>query len=429
MKKVAVIGGGLAGLSSAVYLADNNFTVHLYEVSPKLGGRASSFLFTPTNDFTDNGQHLMMGCYDYTLDFINKIGSIDSLSIQDNLLINFVEKNGNEHKLDASKLFYPFNILSALAGYKVINWVERLGIIKMMLKLFFYPTDILSELTVREWLVKEKQSERVQKVLWEIIAVGALNTHIEKSSAKLFAGILKQIFFRNNLSTVFILPKKNLNESFNIPAEQFIKTKNGKVHLSSRVTEILIESDEARGIVINNNELNYDFVISAVPFYSYLKIIPQEYKKEFELTTFRHAPILNVHLWLKDNIFNKRFYGLLNSDIHWIFNHGNYISVTISDANEWMEIENEKIVSKISSDIKEFFPQFDLSSIAYSKVIKEKRATFVPDNTSLKNRPLSKTKIKNLFLAGDWTNTGLPATIEGAIKSGKTAANEILKQF
>ncbi|RJP67808.1 MAG: FAD-dependent oxidoreductase [Ignavibacteriales bacterium] len=428
MKKVAVIGGGLAGLSAAVYLAANNFTVHLYEASPKPGGRASSFLFKQTNEYIDCGQHLMLGCYDYTLDFVKKIGAMESLYIQDNLSLNFIEKNNIKYKFDASTLLYPFNLLLALAGYKAMNRSEKLGIIKLLIKLLFYPTDLLSDYSVREWLVKENQSERVQKVLWQIFAIGALNSDIEKCSAKIFADILKQIFLRNNKSTVVILPQENLNNTFHFPAKEFIIQNNGQVHFSTRINDIQIENDEAKGVIINDKRFEYDFVISAVPFDSLFKIVPPDYHSKLSIPSFRYSSILNVHLWLNENIFNEKFYGLLNSDVHWIFNHGSYVSITISDANRWMEIDNEKIVSDISFRLKEYFPQFSLNSIEYSKVIKEKRATFVPEKAILKIRPSAKTKIKNLYLAGDWTNTGLPATIEGAIKSGKLAATEILRQ-
>ncbi len=429
MKKVAVIGGGLSGLTSAVYLADQNFLVHLYEASPKLGGRTSSFFFNQTGQLTDNGQHLIMGCYDFALDYINKINALETLFIQDSLSINFVERNNVEYKLDASSGIYPVNILLALTKYKALNWIERLRIIKLISKLFFYPTFLLDDYSVKEWLIKEKQSERSLKVLWEIIAVGALNSCIEKSSARIFADILKQIFLRNNKSTVIIFPKQNLYESFCHPAEDFIKRKNGQIFLSSRINEIMIENGEAKSIRTQSQVLDYDFIISAVPFDTFPKIISSEHINKFNLPDLKFSPILNVHLWLDKNIFVEKFYGLINSDVHWIFNHGSYISITISDAQKWMEMDNSIIVKKISNIIKEFFPSFDSNSIKYSKVIKEKKATFIPDKDSLKKRPLSKTRIRNLFLAGDWTNTQLPATIEGAIKSGKTAADQIIRQF
>jgi len=428
MKKIAVIGGGLAGLASTVYLTDHNFTVHLYEASPKLGGRAYSFHFNPTNEFIDNGQHLMMGCYDYTLEFVKKIGAIDSLFIQDNLLINIIEKNHVKYKLNASAGFYPFNILFALANYEALNWVDRLKIIKLISKLLFYPTDSLNNYSVKEWLIKEKQTERSMEALWEIIAVGALNSGIEKSSARIFADILKQIFLRNNKSTVLILPKQNLNHSFCLPAENFIKQKGGQIFLSSGIDEILFENNEVKGLRHNNKMEEYDFIVSAVPLNSLKKIISPESINKLELPDLTYSPILNVHLWLDNNTFKEKFYGLINSDIHWIFNHGHYISITISDAQIWMDIDPEIIVEKISVIIKEFFPYFDQNSIKHFKVIKEKKATFIPDKASLKNRPSTRTKIKNFFLAGDWTNTKLPATIEGAIKSGKTATDEIILQ-
>ena len=180
-KKCIVIGGGFAGLSSAAFLSSNGYTVQLLEASPKLGGRAYSFLDNKTNTLIDNGQHILMGCYKETLNFLKLIGAEKNLLFQDKLEINFVKENFQLMPLKSISLFYPLNLLFGMLMFKAVSFVNRLKLLKVFLKLPFYSTKRLSRMTVHDWLVKEGQDEQVMEAFWKILAIGALNTNIKNA--------------------------------------------------------------------------------------------------------------------------------------------------------------------------------------------------------------------------------------------------------
>ncbi|NNG28258.1 MAG: NAD(P)-binding protein, partial [Ignavibacteriaceae bacterium] len=225
-KKCIVIGGGFAGLSSAAFLINNGFRVQLLEASPKLGGRAYSFLDNKTNTVIDNGQHILMGCYKETLNFLKLIGADKNLLYQDKLEVNFVKENSQLVQLKSAPLFYPLNLLVGMLNFKTIRFANRLKLLKVFFKLPFYSTKRLSEITVYDWLVKETQDERVIEAFWKILAIGALNTNIKNASAKMFVDILKEIFLNGNFAATILLPKYGLSETYCEPAKSFIE-KNG----------------------------------------------------------------------------------------------------------------------------------------------------------------------------------------------------------
>ncbi|MEJ2618419.1 MAG: oleate hydratase, partial [Ignavibacteriaceae bacterium] len=172
MKKCVVIGGGLAGLSAAVFLADSGIKVEVIEASPKLGGRTYSFLNKSKSDVIDNGQHILMGCYKDTLDFIRLIKAENNFYFQKQLKVNFLKENSELFRLKAYNLVYPFNLLSALLNYKAISFIDRIKLLKFFAKLFLYPDDRLNKLTVYQWLKQEHQTKESIKSFWEILSVG-----------------------------------------------------------------------------------------------------------------------------------------------------------------------------------------------------------------------------------------------------------------
>ena len=213
-KKVIVIGGGFAGLSTAAYLAKNKFKVTLLEASPKLGGRAYSFLDKDTDTIIDNGQHILMGCYHDTLSFLSLIGATKNFQFQNRLEVNFVKEGFQVLSLKSIPLIYPLNLIIGLMKFGALTYSDRFNLQKVFLKLPFYSSEKFSDMSVRDWLRSENQSQAVQDAFWKILAVGTLNTSIEKASAKIFIDILKQIFLKGSRSAKIILPKLGLSESY-----------------------------------------------------------------------------------------------------------------------------------------------------------------------------------------------------------------------
>ncbi|MEI7811794.1 MAG: hydroxysqualene dehydroxylase HpnE [Ignavibacteria bacterium] len=430
MGKIAVIGGGLAGLSSAVLLSEAGYQVELFEAAPKLGGRAYSFHDSLTNDIIDNGQHIMMGCYTETLRFLKLTQSLNRISVNKNLKINFLSREKGLLKLEAKSGFYPVNLLLGLLGFKMLDWKERLEILKVFSRLFFIKPGLSSNLTVFQWLKKERQSDKTIKSFWEILVAGALNTEINIASAEIFISMLKTIFLTGNKAAAIIIPKTGLSELFCENALDFIIKHGGKVHLSMPVSSLETQDNRIMKIVLKNSTRDdFDFIISAVPFYALNKILQRESCFASINDTLRTSPILSAHLWLKENNFAEEFYGLIDSPVHWVFNHDSYITIVISSADKLIQKSKEEILRLMLAELEAFFSFFRKENVYHSIVIKEKRATFVPDIDSPGRRAGINLNITNLVVSGDWTNTGLPATIESAILSGRLAFNEIVRIF
>lgn len=433
MKKCLIIGGGFAGLSSAVYLADKGIDITLLEASPKLGGRAYSIFNPRQKDYYDNGQHILMGCYESTLNFLNKIDAINAVDFQKSLKINFVDKSGKIYKLSVPRYFYPINLLYALFNYSAISLKSRLKIIEFLLKNFFQSNVSLNNITVEEWLKLSKQTDESIEAFWEIIVVGALNTKIEKASAQVFSDILRKIFGNGNFSSAILIPNTDLNNVYVNRAKEFIHKRNGKIFTSERVQKFSIHRDKIAEVITNKNTYkDFDYVISAVPSYSLKKIVIEEQGRGVDFSfipEFEYSPILNVHLWLKENPFKEKFYGLIGSKIHWLFNNGKHISLTISAADSLINKKEEEILSELYSDLEIYFSIFQPEFVIDYEIIKEKRATFVPNKLINKERKKIKSPFSNLELAGDWTNTNLPSTIESAVLSGYLASEKIIKSI
>jgi squalene-associated FAD-dependent desaturase len=415
-----IIGGGFAGLSAAVHLSSKGKKVELIEASQKLGGRAYSLTDKSTNTIIDNGQHIMMGCYRDTLEFLKMIGAEDNLLFQEKLKVNFLLPYFKLVPLEVLSKVYPFNLLAGLLRYKTITFKERLILLHFFLKLPLSSDRDLSKMTVYDWLVMENQNEKIRKSFWEILAVGALNTNIYRASAKVFRDILLEIFFRGNKAATIILPKTGLTETYCNNARNYIENMGGKVITGEQVNKIVTEGNRIAAVETDRRIIkDFKYVISTVPYYSLNRILPVN--DLFPDPGFEYSSILTVHIWLKANNLDKTFYGLIDSDIHWVFNHGTHLTVVRSDANELMEKSREEICEIVEKELNKYC-FIEKEDIIDCRIIKEKRATFIPSNEILFKRPGVEIKLKNLLLAGDWINTGLPSTIESAVKSGRMAS-------
>jgi hydroxysqualene dehydroxylase len=427
MKKCIIIGGGLAGLSAAVHLSQNNFKVTLLEASPKLGGRAYSFYSGSHGRYVDNGQHIMMGCYHNTLELLKITYAMDEIIIQDNLTVPFVSERGMEYRLKAVSSLYPFNLARAIWGYKALTVKERFSLLAFFVNNIVYEGGLSKDISVSDWLRRGGQSDNTIKCLWDILAVGILNSPADVASAKLFRDALRQVFLTGNKSTKIVFAKSSLSETFAHKSRLYIEKQGGEILLSQRVIGVAHNGGLVTGIkTLEKEYTDFDFVISAVPVRGLEKIEFNPPEAEFKLPELETSPILSVHLWLKENPFREKFYGLIGAPVHWLFNNGTHITLVTSAAFEILNDSNEEIISKYCFVIKKYFPYFNPSEILDSMVVREKNATFLPTTASNSERRNFNSPLVNFAIAGDWTDTKLPATIEGAIKSGKTAAERVM---
>ena len=423
MKKCIVIGSGFAGLAAAVYLSEAGFNVEIIEASQKPGGRAYSFKEKKYGTNIDNGQHILMGCYYNTVEFYKKIGASGNLSFQKNLEVNFLRENFNLYKLKSAGRFYPLNLLIGMLSYRAMSVFERINMIKFFTKLYLYDNPKLNSLTVREWLEREGQSANSLESFWKILTVGAMNTSMDKASAGIFSYILKKMFFAGNKAASIVIPKTGLSESYTDNALEYIRKKGGEIKFGETVKSFETHCDKITAVLTQTRKITgFDYVVSSVPVHALEKMNPVPVK--LDPLQLEYSCIVSIHVWLYENNLSGKFYGLIGSQVHWVFNHDDHITLVISDANHLAEKPPQEIFETVSIELKKYL-NISTDSIKDYKVIKEKRATFVPSNEAVENRPESETRLSNFYLAGDWTQTRLPATIEGAVLSGKTAANLI----
>ena len=436
-----VVGGGLSGLSAAVELSSRGNRILLLEQRQYLGGRTHSFRDEVTGDIVDNGQHLMMGCYKETRRYLQIIGSAHLASLQPSLRIDFVDPLNERSTLIASTLPAPAHILAGLLRLNSLSVLDRLRLLRVGKELLWTSEEkerLLDALTVDEWLSALGQSTENKTYLWDTIAIGSLNDHPKKVSALLFFRVLRSAFMGSQEDSSLLIPRVGLSSLLVDPAIDFIAAHGGEIRTGSRVHTMEVENDHVISIHTGAGErFEAESYIQAVPFFDLPSMLTDDLVVP-SLPLFISAPIVSINVWFDREIFDGEFAAVLHSNIQWIFNRSRlcdptegdkksnqHLSLVISGAEDYIEFSKESIVQIALNDLKKIFPLTADARLIHSLVIKERRATFSPRPGLDPMRPGTRTKLDNLFLAGDWTNTGYPATIEGAVMSGRKAAREV----
>jgi len=430
LKLVTIIGGGLAGLSSAVFLHKKGYNVQLFESSPKLGGRAYSFYDREKNLYFDNGQHILAGWYENTFEYLKAIGSYDKLNFQSNLEVNFYDTNKDSFNLKTYNLPAPFNLLIGLLNFKALSTSDKFSVFKIYK--IFTDKNLEKLSNVAELLKAIKQTPTLIQYFWEPFILAVFNAKPESINCKIFLEILKNGFSKKSFSNL-VIPKVNLNELFIDDALTYFEKNNIKVVEKEKISKLFFNGNTIDyAVTESGNKIKSDYYISAVPFFRFKELFEiNDYNQYFKGRGNLHSSsIISLHLFfenevpadlLKNNSFGMT--GLIGTKVQWIFKRNpKHLSLVISASDfldELTDESNETIYKNCLSELSKCLKGFDELKVKDYKIIKEKRATFIPDNESINERPNQKTAIQNFFIAGDWTNTGLPATIESAIKSSK----------
>jgi squalene-associated FAD-dependent desaturase len=432
-KTVAIAGGGLAGLSAAVFLAEKGFDIKLFESSPKLGGRAYSFYDRDRKMFFDNGQHLLAGWYENTFDFLKIIGSYKDVKFQKNLEIDFLNTDKQRFKLKSSGYRPPFNLLSALISFQGFSATEKLSVLKLRALMNGKVGGNFSN--AAELLESLGQTGNLMKYFWEPFILAVFNTSAVNVCQDVFLNVINKGFADEN-GFLLVIPETDLNSLFIDPAEKFLMNKGCEVLKGRRIIGGVLNSEDDHFLTDEGEKIKADFYVSALPYFSFLETFDGISKiNEIRADMLKASSIVSVHFFLKDNCDSGflsgnalGMTGLIGTKAQWIFRKSErYFSVVISGANELgiTDLGSNEIADLCIQDIENCCSRFSRDLVKDYKVIKEKRATFIPNKESTKLRPMQKTEMENFFIAGDWTDTGLPSTIEGAILSAKICADHI----
>ena len=408
--RVKIVGGGLAGLSAATALASAGFEVDLHEAKPFLGGRATSYPVHPSEpdgERIDNCQHVLLRCCDNLLDFYRRCGVADKIRFYK--AIHFVRPGGAVDTLERGALPAPLHLAGSFLTLGFLSFGEKLKLIRDLraIEREYARPDDLDAFTFGEWLRKRGVSENSYKRFWEPIIVSALNEDPQIASAKPAFQVFAEGLMGSRTSYEMGVPAVPLADLYAAEGEGV------NVHLRSTVDRIDPASDEA------------DYYISAVPFERVNALIPD---LNLDLQKFTHSPITGIHLWFDRPVTDLPHASLLDRTMQWMFRRGErYLQCVVSASRSLIGMSREQIVELALSDLQDYFPEARRAKLERSHVIKEARATYSVVPGLEATRPGPETKHPNVFLAGDWTATGWPATMEGAVRSGHMAAEALAR--
>jgi squalene-associated FAD-dependent desaturase len=422
-----IVGGGFAGLSAAASLAARGARVVVFEARPSPGGRASSFTDPATGEAVDNGQHLVVGAYTETFAFLDRIGARDAIRLQPSLSLDVVDRDGSASRFVCPRLPSPWHLLIGLLRWSALRWPDRLG----ALRLAFRPRPRASE-TVRAWLVRTGQTARLITLLWEPLAVAALNQSIDTAAAQPFAIVIDRIL-ESRASSSLGIATAPLHELYVAPAQSFIEARGGAIR-TGRAAVIGAWPAASLSVRAGDQEIWPRAVICAVPWFALRAAFeppPPPLGAVFDAADATPAsPIVTVNLWLDRPVTDAMFVGLPGRTMQFMFDKrrvfgesASHLSLISSGAVAVIAKSNEELATTAIAELRAAFPAARDAVIRRSQVVRERKATFsvapgVPD------RPPVRTGIPGLFLAGDWIGNDLPATIEGAVTSGHAAARE-----
>jgi zeta-carotene desaturase len=424
---VVVVGGGFAGLSAATALAERGARVLVLEARPSLGGRASSFTDPATGEAVDNGQHIVAGAYRETFEFLGRVGAAHGVRLQAGLELEIVDPAGGRSRFRCPPLPSPFHLLAGLLRWPALGWRDRLAALRMGLRSAPAPHE-----TVRQWLQALGQTPRLIALLWEPLAVAALNQPIDAAAASSFAIVVDRILERRAASSLG-LAVTPLTDLYAVPARTFIEARGGSVR-TGRAAVIGAWPAASLSVRSGDHEIWPRAVVCAVPWHGLRAAFwpePPPLSAVFAAADNTPAsPIVTVNLWLDRDVTRAAFIGLPGRTMQWVFDKrelfgegASHLSLVSSGAEAVVARSNDELVALALEELRSACPEAHAAVVRRAVVVRERKATFsvAPGAPS---RPGVRTAIPGLFLAGDWIGNDLPATIEGAVISGHSAARE-----
>ena len=423
--RVVVIGGGLGGLSASIALAGNGFQVSLHEKAPRLGGRATSYVL-PDGEPIDNCQHVTLGCCVNLQDFYSRIGAADKIRYFDRLL--FADSSGRRAEIKLSGLPAPFHLVPSFTSFRLLTLKDRLAIARAMLRIIASGgrPRLPAMASMMDWLKLQRQTPKAIDRFWRTVLVSALNEDLDRIDARYGIDVFWKAFVSNPAGFRVGLPAVPLAELYDASRDRL-----DQVQTRCGAAEILFGGDAVTGVRLDDGrEVNADYYIAAVTIDRLLKILPEAVRGQdpfANLHKLKSSPITSVHLWFDRPVMRERFMASLDQTIQWVFNRtGEYLQIVISASRGLVQRSQEQIVDLCRSELAKLIPETVKAELKRAIVVRENAATFSPEPGCDRWRPSQRTRFRNLFLAGDWTETGWPATMEGAVRSGYLAAEGIL---
>jgi hydroxysqualene dehydroxylase len=430
-RRVVVIGGGLAGMAAAVALESAGFAVTLIEARRALGGRATSFEDPQSGEELDNCQHVLLGCCTNLLDFYARIGVADRIRYE--RTVHFVDERGRRYDLTGFPgLPAPLHLGPSMLRLGALTWKERVSVSRAMLAMLRMGKAgrlALADIPFGQWLAEHHQPQRLIERFYDPILIGSLNEDPRRASAAYAIQVFQDAMLAHSNGYVIGLPNCPL-------AQLYERLPCRDVRLGTRVTELKFTGAQVSGVELLGGELiAADAVVLATNFHAVRRWIPDDLAAQDErfahLDELETTPILGAHLWFDRPVMNENHVAFLKGPLQWLFkkdSEGRCVHGVISAAREWLNIPREQALERFESQIRQTLPLAKLAKLTRGVTVIEKRATFAPLPGVDRLRPPQAPPaggIENLYLAGDYTQTGWPATMEGAVRSGYLAADAL----
>jgi squalene-associated FAD-dependent desaturase len=435
---VAIAGGGLAGLAAACALADSNFRVTLFERRPYLGGRASSYEHPGTGEVVDNCQHVLFRVCTNLVEFYRRIGVEDKIHWYD--VMTFIEPGGRTSVMHASPLPAPLHTAPSFLQFPFLDAKDKIAISRAIasLTLTSQPDTGRSFL---DWCHRHRQTTNAIERFWKPILVSALSEDLDLIAISYAAQVVRESM-KSPEARHMGVPSIPLTDLYN-RAGDYIRARHGDIHFRTSLDTFAPDPSQVR-IRTGQGERNFDYLILALPFESLDRVLPQLPEAaplRENLGHFEHSPITGIHLWFDRQITDLDHAVLLDRTIQWMFHKsrllatraatdaeaGSYIELVVSSSKSLIDKSRAEIVDLALKEVREFFPGARAAKLVKSTVIKEVHATYSPRPGIDAYRPQQTTAWPRVFLAGDWTATGWPATMEGAVRSGYLAAEAVVR--
>jgi hydroxysqualene dehydroxylase len=443
--RVVVIGAGFAGLAAAIALQERRHDVSLLERRGVLGGRATSYRDAVSGEDVDNGTHLMVGAYHATLDLVRRAGARDLLLEQDDLRIDYVDDRG-PCSLDCPPLPAPLHLVAGILSLRA-PWRVRLQALRFGLAARFGREP--AGLTLAQWFDQTGQGAEVRALLWDSMATAILNETPERAAAVLFYRAFREAFLRDHRDSRLVFLRRGYGELHDRLARYF-QGRGGVIR--RRALAEAVEVEEGRAVAVRYAQrpeskqeirggeppvaarLEAEAVVSAVPWSALPALLPDDWRAHPSfgaLARLRGSPIVSVEMWLDRVVVDRVMVGLRHCEVEWVFDKGRlfgrtgapqHLAFIISAAWRAAPRSNAELGQAAEAALRRYFPSMAGAAVTRTLVIREPDATFASDPQAETLRPPSLTPIRGFYLAGDWTDTGLPATIEGAVRSGLRAA-------
>ena len=442
-KRVVVLGGGLAGLSTALQLIDRGFAVTLIEKRRFLGGRAFSFFDPKEQVEIDNGQHVFLGCCTYYVDYLRTIGATDKTYLQDRLKV-VVIKDGKRGTIGSTPWMGRLHLFPSFLSYPHLGVSDKLraiyGLASMALTRRKDGPSSRDRETAYDWLKRHGQSDRAISALWNLILLPSLNDDVRDASADMAIMLFQAGLLKGPREAAIGLSSVGLTSLNGDPAREILTQRGAGIALGKTVRSIAVDNGRATGIVLSDGStVEADAYVSALPFGVLLDSLPEDVSGNAffsRAATLGSSPIVGVHLWYDRQIMDEEFVAFLDSTVQWVFNKsriqgttgkadGQYVCISLSGAWQFIDRPKDELAVEFIAEMERLFPRAAGARIVRSLVVKEPQATFSAAPGAAEGRLPHTTPIRNLFLAGDWTDTGWPSTMEGAVRSGVFAAETV----